>query len=115
MGLDTTHDCWSGSYSSFNAFRTAIAAAIGLRYDSVPGNRAMIDMTGWPTPETEPLIVLLAHSDCDGVIAHADCARLADRLDEIATRMDRIHWGDTFRFIAGLRAANRAGEDVEFG
>ncbi len=30
MGLDTTHDCWHGPYSSFNRWRTQLAAEIGL-------------------------------------------------------------------------------------
>jgi hypothetical protein len=29
MGLDTTHDCWHGSYGGFNRWRNAIAAAAG--------------------------------------------------------------------------------------
>lgn len=28
MGLDTTHDCWHGSYGSFNAWRIQLAKAI---------------------------------------------------------------------------------------
>jgi len=30
MGLDVSHDCWSGSYSTFNDYRAVIAACIGI-------------------------------------------------------------------------------------
>jgi hypothetical protein len=30
MGLDLTHDCWSGAYSAFMRWRTEIAKAAGL-------------------------------------------------------------------------------------
>jgi hypothetical protein len=31
MGLDTSHDCWHGSYISFGAWRDAVAVAAGLK------------------------------------------------------------------------------------
>ena len=30
MGLDTSHDCWHGSYSSFNSWRHEIARVAGM-------------------------------------------------------------------------------------
>ena len=32
MGLDTTHDCWHGPYSSFMQFRRVIAKAVGITF-----------------------------------------------------------------------------------
>lgn len=30
MGLDTTHDCWHGAYSSFGEWRREVAAVVGI-------------------------------------------------------------------------------------
>lgn len=32
MGLDTTHDCWHGSYGGFREFREMVGRAAGLPY-----------------------------------------------------------------------------------
>ena len=72
--------------------------------------------------EADPLLILLAHSDCDGWILHQHCAPLADRLEELLPLLpdEEVpghvrHWRDKTReFIAGLRNAAVAGEDVEF-
>ena len=56
MGLDTTHDCWRGSYSSFNRFRYSLAEQIGINLD---------DYSGYNENELMPLF---NHSDCDGIL-----------------------------------------------
>lgn len=122
MGLDTSHDCWHGPYSSFHAFRQAIAKAAGIP----------VDDDGWDVPdeydsdaylygrngrETDALPgdviwVLLAHSDCDGVIPPKHCEALADRL--AALEMPDEHKEDLDNFIAGLRDAAENWQAVEF-
>lgn len=37
MGLDTSHDCWSGSYRKFNRWRTWLAKQIGLPLERMQG------------------------------------------------------------------------------
>lgn len=134
MGLDTTHDCWHGPYSSFGRWRAAVAAAagiatyegrLGLSYWHESFNELRDAQGGlygdWVTPPEDPLMVLLCHSDCEGRIPHELAAGLADRLEGLLpgivedrswpTGYMRQH---TLDFIAGLRAAATKGEDVEF-
>lgn len=131
MGLDTTHDCWHGPYGAFNQWRCALHMLIqvdrGQQDDlGLDGYEHLIQGThprwAWPAPydKGDPLDVLMSHSDCDGEIEHAACLPLADALQGIADRRmparalyDR--WRPaTDRFIAGLRKAHAAGENVEF-
>lgn len=138
MGLDTTHGCWHGAYSAFSRWRNTIAEAAGyavwnVKYDdglTSPtimldwGHITAADLAGqWEKTPEDPLVVLLAHSDCDGVIRSADAGALADRLEEILPQLpsenDHGHIGNweakTRAFIDGLRKAALAGEDVAFG
>jgi hypothetical protein len=141
MGLDTSHDCWHGAYSAFGHWRRAIAEAAGyrvwpvvhesgLKYDTImlEWHRYGADkelMGEWDSTPHDPLIVLFAHSDCEGVIHPAQALPLADALEAILPKID----GDsgsghiaargglracTEKFIVGLRAAGAAGEDVDF-
>lgn len=76
----------------------------------------------WSALKSDPLHVLLSHSDCDGEISHADCLPIAERLREILPMMPSGdggghigNWRDkTKSFIDGLLRANEAGEDVKF-
>ena len=130
MGLDTTHGCWHGPYSSFNRWRSAIARAaeypplhsmVGYRDGGIP----------WDPYLSDPLTRLLHHSDCDGRIIAADCGPIADRLQQLLdsssivsadrdgseaerSREQEYLWKQTERFIAGLREAAADDEDVEF-
>lgn len=138
MGLDTTHDCWSGAYSAFNRFRTGILRAaqgdylernglsskgftIGYHWypwDMFTENNLMGQ---WDTLPEDPLVVLIAHSDCEGIIPAAATGPLADRLEGLLPALDDDGVGghyhgrkDVEQFIAGLRTAAAANEDVEF-
>jgi hypothetical protein len=117
MGLDTTHDCWHGPYSSFGDWRKALAEAAGLP--------PLDDMEGfggdilWTILKDRPLYLLINHSDCEGTLKASDCAAIADDLETLLPKLsDSGHYGghkkDAERFIAGLRKAAAAGEDVEF-
>jgi hypothetical protein len=137
MGLDTTHDCWHGAYSAFSRWRQKLAAVAGYAIwpvkwdDGTVMDTVMLDwghlpdnaLNGeWPETPTDPLIVLIAHSDCEGVIHPQQAGPLADRLAELLPLLpeenDPGHIGNwrakTFAFISGLRIAHHAGEDVEF-
>lgn len=134
MGLDTSHDCWHGPYSSFNRWRNEVAVAagyaisdfwyVGVNYDSLLATSP--DFLGeWPEGYDigDPLLYLLAHSDCDGVIHPREGRLLADRLDallpvladsEVPGPRGTSVFAATEQFIAGLRDAAAAGEDVDF-
>lgn len=119
MGLDVSHDCWSGSYTSFGRFREALTEVAGLgslnSFQGFGGNKEF--------PQGDALVTLLDHSDCDGDIASADCGPLADRLEQLLPALEAREQGASSllshserarRFIAGLRVAAAAGENVEF-
>src|SRR4029453_4231566 len=141
MGLWVSHECWTGAYSAFSRWREQLARSAGytiakvtwedgdvfvngrdcvlIDWGTVPN--AMLMGEGGETP-ADPLLVLIAHSDCEGVIHPAQAGPLADRLTELLPLLpdeaDLGHIGDwqlkTQTFIDGLRTAVEAGEDVEF-
>ena len=154
MGLDTTHGCWHGPYSAFSRWREAVQEAAGwhleqrrdgwmtYRWPREVNADALTDenfVGEWESLPEDPLVILVAHSDCDGVIPVPALLPLADRLDEIASRMgtadgqksdswleqsghaERPARADydgtraaTARFAAGLRLAAARNEPVEF-
>jgi hypothetical protein len=48
---------------------------------NVPPPKSMLK---WPSPEREPLVLLLNHSDCDGKLSAKECGAIFPRLLEIA-------------------------------
>ncbi len=137
MGLDTTHNCWHGAYSAFTRFRNRLALAAGYEVLDVKypdgsimpttlidwGHLSDETLQGqWERTPDDPLLVLIAHSDCDGVIHPEQAGPLADRMEELLPLLPVEpapgHIGDwrikTQAFIYGLRLAVERGEDVEF-
>lgn len=138
MGLDTSHGCWHGAYSAFSRWRDELARVAGYQIlpvvydDGVKRDTIMIDwghiqeeslMGEWDRTPDDPLIVLIAHSDCEGVIHPAQAEPLASRLEYLIGLLpaDNVIVGvndyrrKTQSFIDGLRLAVANGEDVEFG
>jgi len=158
MGLDTTHDCWHGSYGAFHVWRSAIAKAAGLpNLERMEGYWEVdrpasglqleyrvvaqaLDRAGmpdlaknvrefqqeppirWDALKPSPLHVLLHHSDCDGWIPAECCIPLADALEALLPLLpdgpgrypEDFFRDSTRQFVAGLREAGAAGENVEF-
>jgi hypothetical protein len=130
MGLDTTHGCWNGPYGGFQRWRQEVARAAGYRIPEREGIRDPYYELPWEMfedknyqgewdsiPGDDPLLFLLVHSDCDGVIHPQHGAHLADRLEQLLPLLDESVYRvreNTERFIDGLRKAAAAGEDVEF-
>lgn len=147
MGLDCSHDAWHGAYSAFMRWRQEIARLAGVPLELMDGffdpaqNNAMAlaKIAGdnanalrelltrncpirWDSLKPDPLHVLLYHSDCDGEIAPDDCAKIADRLEELLPLLPSGeggghigNWRDkTSKFIAGCRTAAAAGEPLDF-
>lgn len=122
MGLGTTHDCWYGAYSAFDRWRTLLTAAVGpqwaINWDAITEANLQGD---WDHLPEDPLVVLIAHSDCDGRIVAEACLPLAIRLEQLAESLPTEGAGhlinprvQTLQFAAGLRQAAASGEDVEF-
>lgn len=139
MGLDISHDCWSGAYSGFSRLRDKLASVAGYEFieDVARGGRAMIalDYGAWPEANyydppmipyrtdgtQDPLLLLLLHADTEGRIRAEHVKALADRLTELLPDIDgdgHGHVGDyreaTQQFINGLRLAELRNEDVIF-
>ena len=127
MGLDTTHNCWHGSYSGFGNWRNELAMLTGYGVTEVlPGLYAPAigevsnaeAMGAWPATPADPLIVLFAHSDCEGEIKVPQLYPLARRLEGIygehGARMAPPLRAQTRRFIDGLYTAHLAGQPVGF-
>lgn len=120
MGLNVSHDCWSGAYSAFHRWRQKLCEVAGYgRLDDRDGFGGSVP---WPD-NGDALLVLLTHSDCDGKIGKKHCAPLADRLEELLPALRDAGDGGGHvgyyaaaaeRFIRGLRDAAEAGEPVEF-
>lgn len=137
MGLDVSHDAFSGAYSSFNRFRQAVAKAMGGSFPPhekdvhEDGTKLEPEMWYWGegyTQSTHPgLSVFLGHSDCDGEIAPADCIKVASELEALLPQLDamgigagHIERGGGYgavarRFIAGCKDAAESGEPLVFG
>lgn len=141
MGLDTSHDCWHGSYGGFARWRNQVVQAAGFELiedkygpnydlDTIYPDWTHDNIMGlWAdgTPE-DPLMVLLVHSDCDGAIYREHLLPLAERLEGLIPALtaipDEYRDSQTLpeyspealarRFAAGLRAAHADGEIVDF-
>lgn len=115
MGLDTSHDCWHGSYSTFGAWRKELARAAGLPpLNLMKGFCDEGQPIEWDILKPSSLITLLNHSDCDGEIQAIDCAPLADTLSELLPKLPQDWRSDTQQFIDGLRLAASKQENVDF-
>ena len=73
----------------------------------------------WGDTPADPLLVLIAHSDCDGVIHPQQAGPLALRLQELIPSLESSGAEEDFadrtrQFITGLQLAVDQGEDVIF-
>lgn len=126
MGLDTSHDCWHGSYIGFGWFRsTLFDVAFGVVPDKADSRHYayLHEVDSWAEDDErrkDPLLKLLMHSDCDGEIAVEDQLALAARLEELGPKLEalpdeRKHYASrAYQFARGLREANAANQAVEF-
>lgn len=133
MGLDTTHDCWHGAYSAFSRWRNIVTVAGSFvlvkegyhEYADIDWSRLTeANLQGeWDEPPEDPLVYIIAHSDCDGELPVESLTPLADRLEGLLDKLP--NGGDighmrggykatTERFIAGLRLAASLNEPVRF-
>lgn len=113
MGLDISHDTWTGSYSAFMRWRQKIAEVAGMpplvlmegfyipgsysdpfselrHYFKIGGSgenyfKSWSDQLPikWDALKPSPLHILLYHSDCDGDIKYGDAKKIADELEKL--------------------------------
>lgn len=122
MGLDVSHDCWSGAYSGFMRWRRFLAKTIDIPLDLMKG---FTDdgSTGksWDEIPRDDLHILLNHSDCDGDISVKDAKLLLARMESHRITFERFDNSEdkvfTYkydRWIEGLKLAIESDEIVEF-
>jgi len=106
MGLNVSYDAWNGSYSSFNNFRKELCRVAGVDWDSIDDRYEWCNYLGmWKETPSDPLLVLLVHSDCDGYIFPAQMEQLANRLIELKPLVDE-DWQESVQdFIDALWAS----------
>ncbi len=123
MGLDVSHDAFSGAYSAFSRFRHALAQATGGEY----GMELWRFGPGYSNKTHPGLYAFFCHSDCDGEIEPELAGKLADEMEALLPHMDKLGSGGghidrdggfgnvTRMFIAGCRRAAEANEPLLFG
>ena len=119
MGLNTSHDCFNGSYTRFYKWRRELCRAADISYECGPRNRTMAEQSGdWAETPADILYVLIDHSDYEGHILAEHCAPLADRLGGLIRKIqgpsEDHNRAATRIFMEGLRSAAAKGEMVLF-
>jgi hypothetical protein len=81
MGLDTSHNCWHGPYSSFNRFRFSLGKQIGINLNEYIGygNSGTKDLSSID----HDLMPLFNHSDCDGILTVEESKRIVNGLNNV--------------------------------
>lgn len=120
MGVGFSHCDASWAYSGFNDFRERLAALVGIDLWSMRGfshSRRKGDGTDgkeWPSAESEPLVHLLNHSDCDGHLTPGQMEVLVPRLSELLLQIDGYDREQGEALLCGMVAAMSLGENLEF-
>ncbi len=86
MGLDTSHNCFNGAYSSFKRFRHSLAKQIGIELTDYIGygDKGYKELTSIEH-DIQPL---LNHSDCDGYLTVKEARQIAKGLNNILENFD---------------------------
>jgi hypothetical protein len=112
MGIDFSHCDAHWAYSGFHRFRCRLAEQVGLKdYHEIRST----DDPRFEKIENDPIVHLLAHSDCDGELTPDECRVVAPRLRELVSG-----WGDDFdrskalELADGMEEAAKANEPLEF-
>jgi len=128
MGLDTSYDCWHGSYITFGWWRSLVFSA-AYPEENIPEDAQRYEylyrVDKWPSTDPrrkDPIMSLLLHSDCDGEIPVDELLPLADALEALLPKLvsHKGARGEDWAqkraetFIRGLREAHAAGEPVDF-
>lgn len=122
MGLDTTHNCWHGAYSSFNRFRYWLAEKIGVDLNEYIGYSE--NGTKYLSSIDHDIMPLLNHSDCEGILTVQECILVSSGIEKILSsiseeeKKDEEHpfsyLNNAIQFKEGLDLAISRGEAVEF-
>lgn len=118
MGLDTSHDCFRGAYSSFMRFRVSLAKTCGIDLENMNGFKRvrfeMVEGVSWESSDIpKGARIFLSHSDCDGKLTVEECVHVLAWMITVPLE-DEYQESQRIRFTAGLNDAIDAQEEVEF-
>lgn len=118
MGLDTTHNCWHGPYSSFNRFRYSLGHQIGIDLDQYIGY-GDIGTISINTIDHD-LFPLFNHSDCDGELTVEESKQIVKGLNSVLENFNEEIQADLnfkqkiIQFREGCLDAISRNEVIEF-
>lgn len=133
MGLDVSHDAFSGSYSAFNRFRQIIAKAWGGSYPPHDDPKLDGDMVYFPTgagddPKHAGLVAFMASNDCEGSFSPEMAGKIADEMEALLPKIKELddgggghierdggYYAVALKYIAGCRLAHKNGEELIYG
>jgi hypothetical protein len=113
MGLDFSHCEARWAYSGFFRFRLRLAKEIGFNeYEEIK----TIDDPRYSKISKDPILPLLAHSDCDGDLGPEECKKVAPRLREIVSKWpdDDYDKEQALELADGMDAAAASSEPLKF-
>lgn len=113
MGLDFSHCNARWAYSGFNRFRNRVAVQIGFpEYENIKTT----DDPKFSKIKDDPIVYLLAHSDCDGELSPTQCIELAPRLREIIKDWpeDDYDRRQALELASGMELAAKSDESLLF-
>lgn len=105
MGLDVSHDAFSGAYSAFNRMRIAVCEATGGGEVKENGETFFAVGGNFRFDQHPGLLEFLSHSDCDGEIHPAMCRLVARDLRKVAEVMPESSDFGHIAAVGGMRAA----------
>lgn len=114
MGIDFNGADAHWSYSGFNNFRKRLAKEINIDLERMEGF-TKDGSIGIPWENTDAIIPLLDHSDCDGSISSVKCLKIAPRLLELIK-----DWPDDYdkdqatKLAKGMRTCGKRKKSLEF-
>lgn len=124
MGLDTSHNAYHGSYGSFNDLRREILKAYNgvdlfttKEYDGIRRHDETIVNTGKSLVDlidSNGILLLMNHSDCDGEISWVDCELVANALLPLSGNLSSFRNLLLEDFIKGCQLAYESKENLEF-
>ena len=114
MGLDFSHGDAHWTYSDFHAFRSELAAMVGIAdLSTMEGFGGTRSFDALP----DDIRPLLDHSNCDGALSPEECSRIAPRLEALIRQKEETwdYRDSGLSLVEGMKKAASQGESLTFG
>ena len=111
MGVSFSHGNARWSYFGFHEFRSKLAEEIGISLKEMEGFGGDKPWDGI----NDPIVPLLNHSDCDGILTPEECGSVYPRLIELVSDWDDdFHKQMALELARGMKICYQSGENLEF-